>query len=69
MQWLLAVVFCINILSCVPGPPQELKSPCVAADSFDLFGGSLSLDLSVPCIRYPVNDKHLYPKFVYKNTV
>ncbi len=36
----------IPSLSCVPGKPYEVKSPCVSIDSLDEPG---------PCSRRPVN--------------
>ena len=40
-----------QLLSCTPGPPYEIKSPCVAIEpSDDAAAGS-------PCVRRPINSK------------
>lgn len=39
-----------QLISCTPGPPYEIKSPCVSADSLEIEAAKGN-----PCIRRPVN--------------
>jgi hypothetical protein len=46
IKFILAIIFILPSISCTPGKPYEIKSPCVAKDSDDIFS---------PCARRPVN--------------
>lgn len=46
---ILILVACVNIISCTPSAPYEIKSPCVSIDSPDHSYGI------TPCARRPVN--------------
>lgn len=38
-----------QLLSCTPGAPYEIKSPCVSSEPLDVYS------LRNPCVRRPVN--------------
>lgn len=39
----------LQLLSCTPGAPYEIKSPCVSSEPTDIYS------LRNPCVRRPVN--------------
>ncbi len=45
---LLFFIMLLQLLSCTPGAPYEIKSPCVSADPDFYSSGN-------PCVRRPVN--------------
>ncbi|WP_425364105.1 DUF2706 domain-containing protein [Candidatus Tisiphia endosymbiont of Hybos culiciformis] len=42
-------VILLQLLSCTPGVPYEIKSPCVSIESTD------PSNIGNPCVRRPVN--------------
>ncbi|WP_253307576.1 MULTISPECIES: DUF2706 domain-containing protein [unclassified Rickettsia] len=46
----ISLVILLQLLSCTPSAPYEIKSPCVSAESNDLFSAPIN-----PCVRRPVN--------------
>lgn len=44
---LISAVMLLQLLSCTPSAPYEIKSPCVSSESEDVIGN--------PCVRRPVN--------------
>ncbi|MFU7502563.1 MAG: DUF2706 domain-containing protein [Candidatus Tisiphia sp.] len=49
LRFSLFFVILLQLLSCTPGPPYEIKSPCVFVESTD------SSSSGNPCVRRPVN--------------
>lgn len=51
MRNTLFVLLAFALLSCTPGAPYEVRSPCVAIDS-------VSIEMPMPCVRRAVNLEH-----------
>ncbi|MDR0774584.1 MAG: DUF2706 domain-containing protein [Rickettsia sp.] len=49
LRFSLFFVILLQLLSCTPDPPYEIKSPCVSIESTD------SSSTGNPCVRRPVN--------------
>lgn len=50
LRFLLLSMMLFPLLSCTPGPPYEIKSPCVSAESLEISAAKGN-----PCIRRLVN--------------
>lgn len=50
LKFIISIVVLMQLSSCTPSAPYEIKSPCVSAETND------ELDMGItPCIRRPVN--------------
>ena len=48
-NFLLFSISLITLLSCTPGAPYEIRSPCVAIEEYNHTNGI------TPCVRRPAN--------------